>query len=57
MCAHSSLTVRPQKSELAPNVLAMIQTFNQLAQMVPTEVLEEETTQQRAKVISAYIKV
>ena len=46
-----------QKEELAPNVLAMVHAFNSLAQLVPTEVLVEEKVQQRAKVVSAYIKV
>jgi RecG-like helicase len=42
---------------MAPNILAMVQSFNQLALLVPTEVLGERTPQQRAKVISAYIQV
>ena len=45
------------QEKLAPNVLAMVQSFNQLALLVPTEILSEETHQQRAKVISAYIQV
>ena len=46
-----------QKNEMAPNVLAMVDAFNRLAEVVPTEVLEEENVQQRARVITAYIKV
>ena len=45
------------QERLAPNVLAMVQSFNQLALLVPTEILSEDTHQQRAKVISAYIQV
>jgi son of sevenless-like protein len=48
---------RAEKEKLAPNVLAMVQSFNQLALLVPTEILSEETHQQRAKVISAYIQI
>ena len=42
---------------LAPNVMAMVRAFNQLALLVPTEILEEKTPQGRAKVISNYIQV
>ena len=42
---------------LAPNVIAMIQSFNQLALLVPSEILEETTPQARAKVITSYIQV
>ena len=51
----SSLLIHQER--LAPNVLAMVQSFNQLALLVPTEILNEDTHQQRAKVISAYIQV
>lgn len=46
-----------QKEQLAPNVLTMVRTSNELAMMVPTEILEETTTHGRAKVISSFIKV
>ena len=42
---------------LAPNVMAMVRAFNQLALLVPSEILEEKTPQARAKVISNYIQV
>ena len=45
------------QNERAPNVMAMVKSFNQLALLVPTEILEETTPQGRAKVISKYIKV
>ncbi len=35
----------------------MIKAFNQLALMVPTEILAEKTPKARAKVIEAFIKV
>jgi len=35
----------------------MVRSFNQLALMVPTEILAEATPQARAKVIAAYIRV
>ncbi len=37
--------------------MAMVKSFNRVALLVPTEILEGETPQSRAKVISAYIKV
>ncbi len=37
--------------------MAMIKAFNQLALMVPTEILAEKTPKARAKVIEAFIKV
>ena len=46
-----------QKEQLAPNVLSMVRTSNELAMMVPSEILEETTTHGRAKVISSFIKV
>lgn len=46
-----------QKEQLAPNIMVMVRSFNRVALLVPTEILEEETPQARAKVISAYIKV
>ena len=55
-CACVSLSVS-QKAQLAPNVMAMVNAFNSLAYLVSTEVLTEETPQERAKVISAFIKV
>ena len=42
---------------VSPNVLAMIKAFNQLALLVPTEILAEDTPKSRAKVIEAFIKV
>ncbi len=42
---------------MSPNVMAMIKAFNQLALMVPTEILAEKTPKARAKVIEAFIKV
>ena len=41
----------------APNVMKMVQEFNRLALLVPTEVLEEKTASARAKVITCYIQV
>ena len=35
----------------------MVRASNELAMMVPSEILEETTTHGRAKVISAFIKV
>ena len=46
-----------QKDQLAPNVLSMVRASNELALMVPSEILEETTTHGRAKVISSFIKV
>ncbi|KAL5503013.1 hypothetical protein EMCRGX_G009888 [Ephydatia muelleri] len=37
--------------------MAMVKSFNRLALLVPTEILEETTPQDRAKVISKYIKI
>ena len=37
--------------------MAMVSSFNQLALLVPSEILEEGTPQARAKVISTFIKV
>ena len=51
------LSLHIVQEKMAPNILAMVQSFNQLALLVPTEVLGERTPQQRAKVISAYIQV
>ena len=45
------------QDDIAPNVMAMVKSFNRLALLVPTEILEETTPQGRAKVISKYIKV
>ena len=45
------------QDSLAPNVIAMIRSFNQLALLVPSEILEETTPQARAKVITSYIQV
>lgn len=45
------------QGDIAPNVMAMVKSFNRLALLVPTEILEETTPQDRAKVISKYIKV
>ena len=41
----------------APNVMQMVQEFNRLALLVPTEVLDEKTASARAKVIACYIQV
>ena len=38
-------------------MLSMVRTSNELAMMVPSEILEETTTHGRAKVISSFIKV
>ena len=46
-----------QKYSLAPNIMAMVSSFNQLALLIPSEILEEQTPQARAKVISNFIKV
>ena len=46
-----------QKYSLAPNIMAMVEAFNQLALLIPSEILEERTPQARAKVISTFIKV
>ena len=45
------------QDELAPNVMAMVQSFNRLALLVPTEILEEKTPQARSKVITSFIQV
>ncbi len=42
---------------MSPNVLAMIKAFNQLALLVPTEILAENAPKARAKVIESFIKV
>ena len=49
---HSSL----QKYSLAPNIMAMVSSFNQLALLIPSEILEEQTPHARAKIISSFIK-
>ena len=54
--AHST-RVSCVQDEIAPNVMAMVKSFNRLALLVPTEILEETTPLGRAKVISKYIKV
>ena len=41
----------------APNVMKMVQEFNRLALLVPTEILEEKTASTRAKVIACFIQV
>ena len=46
-----------QKYSLAPNIMAMVSSFNQLALLIPSEILEEQTPHARAKVISSFIKV
>ena len=46
-----------QKYSLAPNIMAMVSSFNQLAILIPSEILEEQTPHARAKVISNFIKV
>jgi hypothetical protein len=46
-----------QKYSLAPNIMAMVSSFNQLALLIPSEILEEQTPHLRAKVISNFIKV
>lgn len=51
------VSLNMQKDQLAPNVLSMVRASNELAMMVPSEILEETTTHGRAKVISSYIKV
>ena len=43
--------------ELAPNVMAMVEAFNRVALLVPTEILQKTTPQARAKVISVFIQV
>ena len=43
--------------ELCPNITTMVDHFNSLALLVPTEILAETTPQMRAKVISRFIKV
>ena len=37
--------------------MKMVQEFNRLALLVPTEILEEKTASARAKVIACYIQV
>ena len=46
-----------QKHKLSPNVLAMVHASNDLAMVVPSEILAETTPQGMAKVISVFIKV
>ena len=46
-----------QKYSLAPNIMAMVSSFNQLALLIPSEILQEQTPHARAKVISNFIKV
>jgi hypothetical protein len=48
---------KERKEERAPNVLAMVQAFNSLAQLVAREILAEENASKRAEVIATYIKV
>ena len=45
------------QDQRAPNIMAMVKSFNNVALLVPTEILEEATPHARAKVISTYIKV
>ncbi|XP_065910827.1 uncharacterized protein [Dysidea avara] len=49
--------VGKNKETRAPNVLTMVQAFNRLALLVPTEILEERTPTARAKVMAAYIQI
>ena len=42
---------------MAPNIMAMVRSFNRIALLVPTEILAEETAHGRGKVISTFIKV
>ena len=49
-----------QEYSLAPNIMAMpgvSSRFNQLALLIPSEFLEEETPHARAKVIPKFIKM
>lgn len=46
-----------QKEILSPNIMTMVRSFNRVALLVPTEILDELTPAARAKVISTYIKV
>ncbi|XP_064400571.1 uncharacterized protein LOC135346767 isoform X2 [Halichondria panicea] len=48
---------KDSKDKLAPNVMAMVRSFNQLALLIPSEILEEKTPQGRAKVITTYIQI
>ena len=48
---------KPVQDELSPNITAMVHHFNNLALLVPTEILAEATSQLRAKVVSTFIKV
>lgn len=48
---------KQRKNDIAPNVMAMVRSFNRIALLVPTEILEEAMPQGRAKVISKYIKI
>ena len=60
MHAHTHTHTHPPshyQDELAPNVMAMVQSFNRLALLVPTEILEEKTPQARSKVITSFIQV
>ena len=43
--------------ELSPNITTIVDHFNILARLVPTEILAETTAKMRAKVISSFIKV
>ena len=51
------LVISSLQNQRAPNIMAMVKSFNNVALLVPTEILEEETPQARAKVVIAYIKV
>ncbi len=45
------------QDKLAPNIMAMVRSFNQVALLIPSEILEEKTPQSRAKIITTYIQV
>eukprot|EP00731_Ephydatia_muelleri_P006960 Em0003g1208a len=51
------LTPTNLQNERSPNIMAMVQAFNRLALLIPTEILGETTPQGRANVISKYIKI
>jgi len=47
----------PDKFLLAPNIMKMVQFFNRMAMLVTTNILLEETTYRRAKIIRKAIKL
>eukprot|EP00118_Oscarella_pearsei_P029099 m.3656 g.3656 ORF g.3656 m.3656 type:complete len:760 (+) comp9669_c0_seq1:190-2469(+) len=49
--------MKQDKRSLAPNIIAMVEWFNRLALMVATQILSEESSSLRARVMSRFIQI